>query len=177
MNKEVKKIVLAGLFLSIGIILPPLVGGLGPVVSPIHFPVILCGLLLGWKYGLIVGLITPPLVSAMWGGQLPMFPIALIMSFECAAYGFLSGFIYKKIQLFKNQLKNLYFALIVSMIMGRIVYLLVIGFLFLIGVSVQSFTFYIGALFVTSLPGIILQILVIPPIVLVIEAEDAKGIA
>lgn len=106
-----------------------------------------------------------------------MFPLAFIMSIECATYGLLSGLLYKKIPLFKSQIKNLYFALVVTMVIGRIVYLLVVGLLFLVGVSVQSFGFYITALFVTSIPGIILQLLVIPPIVLVIENEDAKGIA
>lgn len=171
MNKEIRNIVMAGLFLAIGIILPPLVGGLGQLVSPIHFPVILCGLLLGWKYGLVVGFITPFIVSIMWQ-NLPLFPLGVIMSFECAAYGFVAGLLFNNLKLFKNQITNLYFALISSMVIGRIIYLLVVGGLFLVGVNTNAFSFYMTALFVTTIPGIILQILVIPPIVMVIENED-----
>ena len=177
MNKEIKNIVLSGLFLAIGIILPPLLGGsvLGQVISPIHFPVLLCGLLLGWKYGLIVGIITPIFVSVMWG-NLPMVPLALIMSVECAAYGFFSGFIFEKVKLFRTAIGNLYFSLLISMIIGRIVYLLLFGIMLLAGFNGQPFGAYVTAVFVTSIPGIILQILTIPPIVLVID-NNGKGIA
>ena len=116
MNKEIEKIVLTGLFIAIGVVLAPLFhsAGLGQVFSPMHFPVLVCGLLLGWKYGLITGLLTPLITSFMLQAP-PLFPMATVMSLELAVYGLLSGLIYNKCSLFTSKIANVYVALIVAM--------------------------------------------------------------
>jgi hypothetical protein len=173
MNKEIKNIVLSGLFIAIGVILPPILHtvNLGPVVSPMHFPVLLCGLLLGWKYGLTVGIIIPLLASLLWGNP-PIVPIAIIMGVELAAYGFFSGLLYQKVKLFKNSYANLYFTLISSMVIGRFIYVLFYSLLIAFGVKGPAFIGLITSLFVVGLPGIILQVLIVPPIVLIIDNKD-----
>ena len=173
MNKEIKNIVLSGLFIAIGVILPPILHAvnLGSVVSPMHFPILLCGLLLGWKYGLIVGVITPLLASLLWGNP-PIVPIAIIMSVELAAYGFFSGFLYHKVKLFKNLYGNLYFSLITAMVIGRIIYASFYSLLIAFGVEGPALMGLITSLFVVGFPGIILQVLIVPPIVLIIENKE-----
>lgn len=174
MNKEIEKIVLTGLFLAIGIILPPLFHSvqLGAIISPMHFPVLICGLMLGWKYGLICGLLTPLMVSVMFSVP-PLFPVAAVMSVELGIYGLMSGLLYYKIIRLKNQTVRLYTALVIAMLVGRIAYGLTYALLFVLSLSEFAFTAYVTSLFVTGLPGIVLQILVIPGIVLTLEKQKS----
>ncbi|MGI6362987.1 MAG: ECF transporter S component [Bacillota bacterium] len=108
-NSTTKKIVLAGLFLALGLLLPSLTGqipSIGKRLLPMHIPVLLAGFALGGPYGLIVGLITPVLRSALFGMP-PLFPNAAAMSFELAAYGLLAGLLYKVLP--KQELVNIRF--------------------------------------------------------------------
>ena len=60
--KNTKHLVLTALFLALGIILPFLTGQIpeiGSMLLPMHLPVLLCGFVCGWPYGLAVGFITP----------------------------------------------------------------------------------------------------------------------
>lgn len=175
MVRNTEKIVLTGLFLAIGIILPPIFhsANLGNVISPMHFPVILCGLLLGWEYGLICGLLTPFVGFIMWG-QPPIMPIGLTMSLELASYGLIAGYIYKKVRVFSKDIYNLYFALVIAMIAGRIMYGATNWVLFLLDLSKTDFISFLTVVFVTGLPGIVLQILILPAIVMTIERRNKK---
>ena len=86
---SVKEIVLAGFFLALGIVLPFLtmqIPSFGSMLLPMHIPVILCGFICGGPLGLIVGFIVPLLRSALFSMP-PMFPTAIAMAFELAAYG------------------------------------------------------------------------------------------
>jgi thiamine transporter ThiT len=82
------------MFVALGLILPFFTGQIpkvGSMMLPMHIPVLLCGLICGWKYGLMAGAVLPLLRSALFGMP-PLFPTAAAMAFELAAYGFLSGF-------------------------------------------------------------------------------------
>ena len=95
-KNELKNLVLAAMFLALGLVLPFLTGQIqqiGNMLLPMHFPVILCGLICGWKYGLGVGFIVPLLRSAIFGMPV-MYPNALAMAFELATYGFFAGFLF-----------------------------------------------------------------------------------
>ena len=165
-NKEIYKITLSSVFLAMAFVLPFLTGQvpqIGSMLCPMHLPVILCGLICGWKYGLIVGLLSP-LLRSLTLGMPPLFPTALAMSVELAVYGFVSGFLY---QLLGKNIKNIYISLIISMLVGRICWGLTM-FCFL-GFNINNFgltAFWLGA-FVNALPGIIIQIILIPLIVIV----------
>lgn len=66
MKVKTKDIVLSALFLTMGLVLPIFTGQIpqiGNMLLPMHIPVLLCGLICGWKYGLLVGFITPLLRS------------------------------------------------------------------------------------------------------------------
>ena len=62
MRKYTKNLTLSALFLALGYALPFLTGQIpqfGSMLLPMHIPVFLCGLICGWQYGAIVGLILP----------------------------------------------------------------------------------------------------------------------
>ena len=69
-SKTFQKIVLSGMFLAIGFVLPFLTGQIqqiGKMLLPMHIPVLLCGLICGAKYGLSVGLLLPLSRSLIFG--------------------------------------------------------------------------------------------------------------
>lgn len=167
MNKQIDKIVMSGLFIAIGATLPQLfhVAGLGVVISPMHFPVILAGLILGAKYGFAVGILTP-LVTSLIFSRPPIFPTGLSMALELCVYGFVSGLINSRFKFSNNLYLNLYLYVIAAMVLGRVVAIITNFLLYLTGVSDNAFLPYLSILFITALPGIILQILMIPPLYL-----------
>lgn len=175
MNKHIDKIVLTGLFIAIGIVLPPLFhgAGLGPVISPMHFPVLLCGLMLGWKYGVISGIVTPILVSFMFGVP-PLFPVAIVMSIELATYGLVGGALFASKKMIRYEPARLYLSLIIAMILGRVVYGLVYALMFVLDLSTFAFSTYLTTMFVTGLPGIVLQILIVPAVVMALKRHEAS---
>jgi thiamine transporter ThiT len=66
----VGKLVTASLFLALALVLPLLTGQLqqlGAKLLPMHIPVLLCGFICGWQYGLVVGFTAPLLRSAIFG--------------------------------------------------------------------------------------------------------------
>ncbi|HHU55186.1 MAG TPA: ECF transporter S component [Acholeplasmataceae bacterium] len=174
MNKEIKNIVLTSLFIALGIILPMVVHGFGQevasAISPMHFPILLCGLILGYKYGLLCGVITPLLASFI-NGRPPLLPMATTMAFELGIYGLLSGLFYHKVKVFNKKIFNLYFALIIAMLAGRIVFAVVSTILphIFIKLPEKAFIASFVTLFASGFIGIILQLLIIPSIVYTIE--------
>ena len=96
-KQEIFKITLSAIFLAMAYVLPFLTGQvpqIGSMLCPMHIPVILCGLICGWKYGLVVGLVAP-IFRSLTLGMPPLFPTALAMSVELAVYGLVSGFLYQ----------------------------------------------------------------------------------
>ena len=166
---NVKKITVSAMFLSLGIVLPFFTGQIkeiGDSLLPMHIPVLLCGIICGYKYGFFVGFLLP-FVRAVTLGMPPLFPNAVWMSVELCTYGFVIGFLYLSYK--EKQLWWLYCCLIISMICGRISW--GIAKSVLLGVSGKLFTmlaFIIGG-FTDSLPGIVLQLILVP---LIIKAEE-----
>ncbi|MCI6886764.1 MAG: ECF transporter S component [Lachnospiraceae bacterium] len=169
---ETTTLVTAGVFLALGIIMPFLVGQIpeiGGMLLPMHIPVLICGYVCGWKYGLLVGFITPLLRSVMFGMP-PMMPTAAAMAFELAVYGSVTGILYGKYQ---NQRMAVYISLIGAMIAGRLVWGLVsIPMYGIVGKSFSVQLFLAGA-FLNAVPGIILQLVLIP---VVIQALRRAGV-
>ena len=164
MNKTTKNLTLSAMFVALGLLLPFLTGqipNIGRMLLPMHFPVFLCGLICGWQYGLAVGLIVPIFRSFLFGSPV-MFPMAVSMAFELAAYGILTGILY---QHSKNQnMKTLMGSIVISMLGGRLVY--GIMQVLLLGLGDKGFTWqaYIQGAFVMAIPGIVLQLILLPVI-------------
>ena len=165
---NLKTLVLAALFLAIALVLPFLTGQIpeiGSMLCPMHIPVLLCGFFCGWPWGLAVGIIAPLLRSLLFSMP-PMFPTAICMAFELATYGAVSGLLYSKLP---RKKASIYGALLTAMVAGRLVWGLA-RFL-CTGLDVSAFglsAFWSGAV-ATAIPGIIVQILLIPVLVMALE--------
>lgn len=164
-NLSLKKIITSGVCLALCLLLPFFTGQIpqiGSMLSPMHIPVLICGLACGWPYGLIVGL-TAPVFRSLLFGMPPLFPTATAMAFELAAYGVTSGILYK---LLPKRMVFLYTSLVGAMLCGRIVW--GISMIVLMGITGGIFTLqaFIAGAFTNAIPGIICHILIIPPIVL-----------
>ncbi|MBP3579403.1 MAG: ECF transporter S component [Lachnospiraceae bacterium] len=178
--KNIKYLVLSALFLALGIILPFFTGQIpeiGSMLLPMHLPVLLCGFVCGWPYGLAIGFITPLLRSLLFSMP-PMFPKAVAMAFELAAYGSLAGLFYHLLP-HKNTAR-IYLSLIGAMLGGRIVYGLVCIPLMGIAKVPYSFEIFFASTVIEALPGIILQLILIPILLLALQKANlietgAKG--
>lgn len=160
--KRTRKLTLSAMFLAIGQILPFITGQIpqiGKMLCPMHFPILLCGFVCGPQFGMITGFICPLLRSILFNMPV-MYPSAIGMAFELMTYGFVTGWPTEKWG--KDSYAKVYMILIISMIAGRIVWGL--AQIVLLGMKGNVFTvsaFLSGAL-LNAIPGIILQLLIIP---------------
>lgn len=163
-HSKTKNLVGAALCLALGLLLPQFFHliGAGSVFLPMHIPVILCGICFGWQYGLVCGVITP-LLSSILTGMPPIFPVGASMMFELAAYGALSGLLYRRINL------NVYVALIAAMLGGRLVSGIMSAVFYGMAGKAYGFQLFLTGAFVTAIPGIILQLVAIPVLVMALE--------
>lgn len=166
------KICLSGIFLAIALVLPFITGQipeLGKMLCPMHIPVLLCGFLCGWKYGALVGFICPLLRFAMFGMP-SIYPDAIAMAFELATYGFVSGFIYNYLEKKDSKHLNVFLALISALILGRISWGAIRYLLALIdGSLLFNINIFLAGAFVNAWPGIIIQIILVPSIVIALN--------
>lgn len=165
MNEKTKNLVWAALFLAIGIIIPYIFHATslpGQIFLPMHIPVLLCGVILGKRYGLIIGILLPFINSALLGMP-PIFPTGVAMAFELATYGVITGLLYKDKKL------NIFVSLIGAMVIGRIVSGVVNYILLTVGGNGFVFTAFLTTTFVKAIPGIIIQIILIPVVLKAIE--------
>ena len=167
-KKSIRSMVLAAMCVAVGLFLPLLTGQIpeiGSRLSPMHIPILLCGFMCGWQYGLIAGFITPILRSLLFGMP-PMIPMAVSMAFELAAYGLLTGILYRALP---KKPAFVYVTLILSMLLGRVVW--GVASMIIYGATGGAFTFaaFIAGGFTNAIPGIILHIAIIPPIVMALK--------
>ena len=163
MKNTTKKLVSCALCIALGVLLPMafhMIPNAGSVFLPMHIPVLICGLFCGAPYGLAFGIITP-FLSSMTTGMPPAI-ILPQMVIELGVYGLVTGLCEKHINL-KNEMSKLYMSLIIAMLAGRIMNGLINTFV----LSTQGYTLsiFMTASFVTCLPGIIIQLIVIPILV------------
>jgi hypothetical protein len=169
MNKNIttKELVLSGLLLATGLLLPMIFhmfGMTGPIALPMHIPVLIGGFLLPTQLALALGIITP-LVSGLLTGMPVMFPMSIIMAFELGLYGLAASLLTRKFKLTTIP------SLIISMVIGRIASGLTVAVLVqLFGVKMNPIMFVKGAI-VTGLPGIIIQLVFIPSLVYAIKTH------
>ena len=156
------------MFIALGVLFPYFTahafGVPGTIFLPMHLPVLLCGLICGKKYGLICGVFAPVLSSFITGMPVayPMLPIMVI---ELMIYGLVGGFLLHTPFKFKGKTikLNIYIALPLAMVAGRIGYAIMFAILNSITPGIRALTVYMA--FVTGIPGILTQLLVIPIIV------------
>ncbi len=172
-RNEIKKLTLSAMFLALAFVMPFLTGQIpqiGSMLCPMHIPVLLCGFFCGAPWGLGVGFMAPLLRSFIIGMPY-MFPTAVCMAFELAAYGFVAGLLHNKLP--KKKI-NVYVSLLSAMVIGRLVWGVVM--LACVGFDVSAFglqAFMAGAV-LNAVPGIVVQIVLIPIIVITLEKVIAK---
>lgn len=173
-NEKIKKITLTAVFLSTGLVLPFLtaqVPEIGERLLPLHIPVFLCSLICGPQYGAICGVCLPFLRSFLFGMP-ELYPSAVSMGFELPAYAVVCGLIYLKFK--KKNLVAIYTSLISSMLAGRLVYAVVQSFILGLGDDGLTLSLFIAKAFTRPLPGIILQLILVPAIVMSLTALNNK---
>lgn len=167
-KNTILKITYSGVCVALAILLPFLTWNdvmLGNMFSLMHIPVLLCGFLCGWQWGIAVGFVSP-LLRSLIVGKPPMFPTAVAMAFELCVYGLLAGLLYK---LLPKKNGFLYVSLIGAMLGGRIVggaaQFVIAG---IRGTGYTIATFF-SSYFVTAIPGIVLHIILVPLIVMALK--------
>ena len=165
---QIRKLTYAALYLAIALVLPFVTGQIpeiGSMLSPMHIPVLLCGFMCGWPWGLAVGFIAPLLRSVLFGMP-ALIPSAVAMAFELAVYGAMSGLLYA---ILPRKPWITYAVLVISMIAGRIVW--GIARVILAGMTGSSFTWalFISGAVTNAIPGIILHLVLIPVLVIAME--------
>lgn len=168
MNNKNFKWIFSSVCLALCFILPFFTGQIpeiGRMLLPMHLPVLLCGIVCGAPFGILVGFIAPLLRSVLLGAP-PLFPAAVAMSLELAMYGFASGYLYSKLKKVKY---GVFITLLISMIMGRIIWSLAM-WVFSISFGINfSFTMIWTVCVATAIPGIVIQFIVIPIIVMALK--------
>ncbi len=164
---RIRTLVFTGLCIALGLVLPMAFHSIpngGSIFLPMHIPVLLCGFVCGPWYGLACGILTP-LISALTTGMPPA-PVLPGMLCELAVYGLVSGLVFRAVCT-RSHAANLYITLLCAMLAGRVVSGLTNGFLFRAGqYTLQS---WVTASFVTALPGIAIQLVLIPAVVFALE--------
>lgn len=170
-HNSLLKMILAALFLALAYVMPFLTGQIpeiGSMLCPLHIPVLLCGFVCGPVWGAAVGFCAP-LLRALTLGMPPLFPTAVCMAFELTAYAVVAGIMHK---VFPAKKIYIYFSLFISMIIGRLVW--GAAMFVCMGIKGAGFTIsaFVAGAFTNALPGIILQIILIPVIVMLIEGKN-----
>ena len=166
--RKLLKMILAALFLALAYVMPFLTGQIpeiGSMLCPMHIPVLLCGFICGPVWGGIVGLIAPLFRSLLTGGFPPMFPTAVCMAFELAAYGAAAGLMH---QLLPRRKPYIYCSLIIAMTVGRLVWGAAMFLCVGVGGGFTLAAFLAGAI-TNAIPGILLQIVLIPVLVMILD--------
>lgn len=158
----VKRMTLTAVCIALCVVLPIAFHSIpdaGSVFLPMHIPVLICGMVCGWPFGFLCGLMGPLLSSVLTG----MPPAAYLpaMMVECGTYGLVSGLMLKLVNTKKTYL-DLYIALIVAMLAGRVVSGIAKALIFSPGIAMSA---WVASSFVTALPGIVIQLVLLPSVV------------
>ena len=167
-HNKLLKMILAALFLALAYVMPFITGQIpeiGAMLCPMHLPVLLCGFLCGPVWGGIVG-ITAPLLRSFTLGMPPLFPTAVCMAFELAAYGVIAGMMHRMLP---RKKPYIYCSLLTAMIAGRLVW--GAAMFLCMNATGGSFPFaaFLAGAVTNAIPGIAAQIILVPMLVMLLE--------
>ena len=159
---NIKRLTLTALNVALCVVVPMafhVIPNAGQVMLPMHIPVLLCGLVCGWQYGLLCGILGPLVSSVLTS----MPPAAMLpgMMVECGMYGCVSGLMMERIHT-GSLYADLYISLPVAMLVGRVISGIVKALILTPGLS---FTAWVTASFVTAFPGIMIQLIFLPTLI------------
>lgn len=173
-HSTIFNMILAALFLALAYVMPFLTGQIpeiGAMLCPLHIPVLLCGFFCGWPWGLAVGFIAP-LFRSLTLGMPPPFPTAVCMALELAAYGAITGLMHRRLP---RKKPYIYCSLLTAMLIGRLVW--GAAMFVCLGIKGGSFTFaaFLAGAITNAIPGIILQLVLIPILVMVLDNPKVRN--
>lgn len=165
----IKDLTFASLCLAAALILPFFTGqipAIGAMLCPMHIPVLICAFFCSWQWAGLVGFVAPLLRFALF--SMPPMPFGIAMAFEMATYGIVAAVMYKMLP---KKKVSVYISLITAMIAGRVVW--GAARLVIAGVTQSQFTWslFIGGALLEAIPGILLQLILIPVIVMAVKRE------
>ena len=166
---NVKKLAVTAMLFAVGMVLPFFIGqipAIGKMLLPMHIPVLLCGFIVGWQYGALIGFLLP-IVRGLVFGMPPLYPNAVAMAFEMAAYGFVSGYLYSHARW--QCTKMLYISLVTAMLAGRLVWAFAEVILLGIGGNIFTWKMFAAGSFLNAIPGIRVQLTLIPLIMVALR--------
>ncbi len=167
-QSSLRKLLYAAVCLALCLVLPFLTGqlqSLGNALCPMHLPVLLAGFVCGPVWAAALGFLAPLLRFALFGAP-PIYPIGAAMALELCTYGLVAGLLYKHLP---QNTKSIYISLLSAMLAGRLVWGAARALMS--GVSEAAFSwaaFWAGA-FAEAIPGIVLQIVLLPLLVLALK--------
>ena len=165
----IKKMTFTAVCMALCVVLPIAFHAIpngGPMLLPMHIPVLLCGLICGWQYGFLCGLIGPLLSTLLT--SMPPAAVLPAMMVECAVYGGVAGLMMRAVHV-GSVYKDLYISLPIAMLAGRIVSGVAKALILAPGISLTA---WIMASFVTALPGIVVQLVALPALVVLLEKAN-----
>jgi len=124
-------------------------------------------LFVNWKWACAVGFIAPLLRFAIF--SMPPMPFGIAMAFELATYGLVTSLLYNFLP---KKRWSIYASLISAMVIGRVVW--GAARMVIAGVTANPFTWqmFIGGALLEAIPGIIIQLVLIPIIVMAVKRNN-----
>ena len=166
MNKvNVRKLVLAALFLALALVLPFLTGQIpeiGSMLCPMHIPALLCGTVCGGWFGLLCGFIGPILSSLIT--SMPGAAMLPSMVPELMTYGLVTGVMMRYVRTGKAY-ADLYISLGTAMVAGRIVGGIAKALVYMGNGQAFTLSIWASSYFVATVPGMICHLILIPVLV------------
>lgn len=160
---KTKKSTICAICIALCTVLPLMLHGVqdaAKVLCPMHLPAFLCGLVCGWRFGLFCGLTGPALSCLLT--SMPAAAYLPSMMIELAIYGGVSGLLMEHIRT-GSTYADLYISQITAMLLGRILSGVSKTYIFMSGK--YGMEAWIAGSVIESLPGTILQLILIPSIV------------
>ena len=160
----VKKMCICAFCTAMCYVLPQLFHALllGTALSPIHLPVLLCGLICGWPYGLFCGALGPVLSFLL--SSMPPLTVLISMVPELGVYGLIAGLGMKLIRTGKL-IPDLYLSLLPALVLGRIAGGAAKVLFYLSTAESYTVAMWISSYVVGTLPAIVLQLVLLPALV------------
>lgn len=175
-RENLLRLSLSAMFIAVGYILPFFTGQIpeiGNMLLPMHLPVFLCGLICGWRYGLAVGAILP-ITRSLFFGMPVIFPNAVGMAVELATYGLVVGLAFALSR--HKCIFALYRSLIIAMLAGRAAWGITMVMLLGFSGSAFAWTAFVAGAFTNAIPGICIQLVIIPAIMVVLQRARIPGL-
>lgn len=175
-RKALNNMVLTAMFIAIAILLPLVTANInnyGRLLCPMHIPVMICGAVCGWQWGMAAGFISPLLRALMFPAPV-MYPTAVSMAFELAAYGLVIALMLRLLSGKTERLASIYISMIVAMVSGRFVLALARFAMYGMFSTPYSWDIFMTEAVVSAIPAIVLQFAVIPPIVYALGGYGKK---